>query len=293
MTAPSTVWYFAEGFTGDSWLTFISVGNLTTGPAEVTATYNILGQAPVSRTITVGAGARGTFAGHEVATGVGPGEAFGVTITSDVAVVAQEVLIDPKPGVALAHAVMGAMSLGTEFTFGGGSSEQDWLTFVSATNPGGTEVSVSATYYFEGAFAPITRTVALAANSRTTFSSFDPATGVPSGRRYGVKVTASAPIVSQEVVINVAGFHAHSAVGTPGPTPTFPPAGITTRSAGEAPSGFVFDATYVWITTRRQVRSPRSLRPDVDGPELVTYRRDTPGNITSPPRPSGDSSTTV
>src|SRR4029079_18707293 len=95
-------------------------------------------------------GARDTFAGHDAASGPGPGQAFGVTITSYVPVVAQEVLIDPKPGVALAHAVMGARSLNTSFSFGGGSSEANWITFVSATNPGASPVSVTATYYFEG-----------------------------------------------------------------------------------------------------------------------------------------------
>jgi hypothetical protein len=129
----------------------------------------------------------------------------------------QEVLIDPKPGVALAHAVMGSPALNTEFTFGGGTSEAGWLTFVSTTNPGAMPATVSATYYFEGGFAPISRTVNLAANSRTTFASFDALTGAEADRRYGVKITASAPIISQEVVIDVVRYLAYSAAGTPGP----------------------------------------------------------------------------
>jgi len=76
---------------------------------------------------------------------------------------------------------------------------------------------VNATYYFEGAFPPITQTVILAASSRTTFASYDPATGVPAGRQFGVKVTASAPIISQEVAIDVVRYLAYSARGTPGP----------------------------------------------------------------------------
>jgi len=63
VTSPGTTWYFAEGVTTNSWLTVISVGNLTAGSAHVTATYNILGQPPVSRTLTVGPGTRATFAG--------------------------------------------------------------------------------------------------------------------------------------------------------------------------------------------------------------------------------------
>ncbi len=222
VTSLDTTWYFAEGVTTNQWLTFISVGNLSGSTATVTATYNILGQLPESRTITLAPGARGTFAAQDDplapgTTGVGPDQAFGVTVTSDVPIVAQEVLIDPKPGVALAHAVMGAHSLSTSFTFGGGTSEAGWLTFISATNPGAAPVTVTATYFFEGGDPPVTRTVTLDGNSRTTFASFDALTGVDPGLRFGVRITASAPIISQEVVIDVVRYLAYSAAGTPGP----------------------------------------------------------------------------
>ena len=217
VTSLQQTWYFAEGYTGDFWLTFISIGNLSGSTAHVTATYNILGQPPVTKSLTIAPGARDTFAGHDPSSGPGPGQSFGVTITSDVPIVAQEVLIDPKPGVALAHAVMGSPALASTFSFGGGSSETNWITFVSATNPGSSAVSVTATYYFEGGSPPVVRTVALPANSRTTFASFDPDTGVPPGLKYGVVVTATGPIISQEVSIDVSRFLAYSAAGTPGP----------------------------------------------------------------------------
>ncbi len=217
VTSLQQTWYFAEGYTGDFWLTFISIGNLSASTAHVTATYNILGQPPVTKSLTIAPGARDTFAGHDPSSGPGPEQSFGVTITSDVPIVAQEVLIDPKPGVALAHAVMGSPSLATSFSFGGGSSEANWITFVSATNPGSTAVSVTATYYFEGGLPPVVHTVPLAANSRTTFASFDVDTGVPAGLKYGVVISATGPIISQEVSIDVSRFLAYSAAGTPGP----------------------------------------------------------------------------
>ena len=154
-TTLSRTWQFAEGYTGDSWLTFISIGNLSGSPATVTATYNLFGASPEVRQLVVPAGARETFVGHESATGVGPGQSFGVTISSNVPVVAQEVLIDPKPGVALGHDVLGSTSLGTTFVFGGGTSVANWLTFVSVTNPGSTAGTATATYYFDsGARCP-------------------------------------------------------------------------------------------------------------------------------------------
>lgn len=213
-TTTAQVWQLAEGFTGDSWLTFISVGNLGASSATVTATYNVLGEAPVQRQIVVPPGSRNTFAAHELATGVGPGKSFGVTITSDQPVVVQEVLIDPKPGVALAHGVLASTSLNDEFTFGGGTSEAGWLTFVSVTNPSGLAVSATATYFFEGGAPALSRTIAVPANSRVTFASFDGLTGVAPGQRFGVRVTATGNVISQEVVIDVARYLAYSAAGT-------------------------------------------------------------------------------
>ena len=212
-TTSGTQWYLAEGYTGDFWLTFISVGNLGTQPATVTATYNLLGADPVERVIVVPAGARGTFAGHEDATGVGPGQAFGVSISSDVPIVVQQVLIDPKPGVAVAHGVMAAESLGTEFTFSGGTNEPDWLTFISVTNPGAPGATVTATYYFDSG-PTVTRVQALGANQRITFASFD-ATGPGLAEPYAAKVSSTVPVIVQQVLIDVSPrFLASGATGT-------------------------------------------------------------------------------
>ncbi len=212
-TVLANQWQLAEGFTGDSWLTFVSVGNLNDQPVTVTATYNLFGAPPVTSQLVIPAGARDTFAAHEMASGVGPGQSFGVTVSSTLPVVVQEVLIDPKPGVALAHGVLASTSLGTAFTFAGGSAEPNWLTFISVTNPGAQAGSATATYYFSSG-PPVQRSQPISANSRITFASFD-ATGPGAALPFAVKVQASVPVVSQEVVIDVSPrFLAYSASGT-------------------------------------------------------------------------------
>jgi hypothetical protein len=212
-TELSTTWHLAEGFTGDSWLTFISVGNIGTSPATVTATYNLFGASPEVRQLVVPAGARETFVGHELATGVGPGQAFGVTIQSDLPVVVQEVLIDPKPGVAVGHGVLASTQLGNAFLFGGGSSEPGWLTFISVTNPGTQAGTVDATYYFDSG-DPVQRSQPIPANSRITFASFEDS-GPGKSAAFAVRVAASVPVVAQEVLIYAGpDFLAYSAAGT-------------------------------------------------------------------------------
>jgi hypothetical protein len=207
-------WELAEGFTGDSWLTFISVGNPGSQGTQVTATFNLFGAPPVTRLISIPPATRATFAAHELATGVGPGQAFGVTIVSSWPVVVQEVLIDPKPGVALAHGVLGSTEGdGKAFTFAGGTAEPGWLTFISVTTPNNTPGTVTATYYFSSG-PPVQRTQPLLGHSRITFASYD-ATGPGASVPYAVKVESDVQIVAQEVVIDVGPrYLAYSAAGT-------------------------------------------------------------------------------
>jgi hypothetical protein len=208
VTHERTRWYLAEGFTGDFWLTFISIGNFRDEPATVTVTYEVFGEPPQERTLIVGPRSRATFAGHEALTGVGPGRAFGVTVVSDHPIVVQEVLIDPKPGVALAHAVMASHRLGVRFAFAGGTSRQDEITFISVANPLDAAATVTVTYYFDTGRAPVVRTLELPGHSRVTFASYDAATGVPAGHEFGAVVSATGPVIAQKVAINVADFQA-------------------------------------------------------------------------------------
>ena len=216
VTSLQQTWYFAEGYTGDFWLTFISIGNLSGSTAHVTATYNILGQPPVTKSLTIAPGARDTFAGHDPSSGPGPGQSF----RDD-----HERRADRGAGSAHRSEARSGPSARSDGFPGARLHIQfsrrlkrDQLDNVRLSDePGLSAVSVTATYYFEGGSPPVVRTVALPANSRTTFASFDPDTGVPPGLKYGVVVTATGPIISQEFFIDFSRFLAYSAAGTPGP----------------------------------------------------------------------------
>jgi hypothetical protein len=213
---PKTEWFLAEGFTGESWLTFISIGNFGTQPAEVTATYEVFGGPPVERTIIVPPGARGTLAAHEIPTGVGPGQSFGVTIRADVPVVVQEVLIDPKPGVELAHSVIASPGLARTFAFSGGSSKPERITFISVMNPRDTDAMVEVVYYLDDGSTPQVRTQLVGAHSRATFASYDEATGIDEGHEFGVMVRSTGDVIAQKVMIDVVDYFAMPA-GAQGP----------------------------------------------------------------------------
>ncbi len=95
MATPDTRarWSFGAGSSAPGVVTFLTVANLTIGlTANVTATYYFAdGTLPVSQSIQIPPESRGTFSS---ASGVPAGKDFGVVITSDLAVVAQQAVYD-------------------------------------------------------------------------------------------------------------------------------------------------------------------------------------------------------
>jgi hypothetical protein len=215
VVSPAGTWFLGEGFTGFGWETFISVGNPGPIDAQVTATYLIDGESPVSRTITVPANSRGTFIAHEVGTGVGPEKAFGVRISSDRPLVVQEVLIDPAPGASRANSTMAAPNTNSTWSFSGGSSTEGMVTFITVANhTPSLSATVTATYYFDDGTAPITQDLVIPASGRGTFVSSN---GIPSGKKFGVVISSNLAVVAQEAVYDEPKLRAFSAAGMPAP----------------------------------------------------------------------------
>ncbi|MCH7663274.1 MAG: S8 family serine peptidase [Chloroflexi bacterium] len=79
---PATTWYLAEGFTGDGFLTFILLQNITDTDANVTVTYSIEGGVPVDKVHVVPANSRYTILTNDDAQ-VGLDQAFSTVIVSD------------------------------------------------------------------------------------------------------------------------------------------------------------------------------------------------------------------
>ena len=219
VTQPATNWYLGEGFTGAGWQTFISVGNPGNNDATVTAVYTIDGSPPVTKQITVPARSRGTFIAHDsgLATGPGPNVAFGVHVSSTQPIVVQEVLIDPAAGAARANSTMAASALNPRWSFSGGSSADGTVSFYTVSNPNASALSVSATYYFDDATAPVVQTISIPANSRGTFATLGGTPTIPAKTAVGVIITATGgAVVAQEAVYDEAAGRAYSSAGAPG-----------------------------------------------------------------------------
>jgi hypothetical protein len=178
VTAPATAWLFAEGSTG-FFDTYVLVANPDTAPATVDVTYLLDGQAaPIVKTHTVAPGSRLTI---NVNGEGGPlaGSSMGMSLTSNVPVVAERAMWWPSGRWDEAHLVAGATAAARRWGFAEGCAASRPLvpseacaTYVLIANPSGTDTT--ATVRMVGEFSPSPAlTIALPAHSRRTVSMAD------------------------------------------------------------------------------------------------------------------------
>ncbi len=214
-SAPASTWYFAEGFTGNGWQTFIYLMNPNPTVANVVITYYPDSGGPVVRNVTVAAQQRRTLNATNLAEGPGPNVAFGVKITADIAVSAEEAMYAGASG-DFAHSTAPSSTLSTSWYFAEGFTQFGWQTFVLVANPGLTPASVTITYQVQGG-APVSRTVAVGAQSRFTFAGH---VDVPD-QAFSVSVSSSVPVVSEMTMYDPARLLAHRTIGVTAPGTTW------------------------------------------------------------------------
>jgi len=89
--APSLIWNLAEGFTGDSFETFILVQNPNDKKAELTVTYLLQDGGVIEKVLTVAANSRYTIEAHDESQ-VGLGVAFSTRIVSNRTVIVERAM---------------------------------------------------------------------------------------------------------------------------------------------------------------------------------------------------------
>ncbi len=86
VNAPAKKWFFAEGYTGPGFDTFITVQNPGAVAANINVTYYVLGGTPINRTHTVEPHSRFTIgAGNDA----GEGLSIAVHVSSDQPVICE------------------------------------------------------------------------------------------------------------------------------------------------------------------------------------------------------------
>jgi Subtilase family len=211
-TSVGTQWYFAEGFTGSGWNTSVHLLNANAGvAAHVHVVYLLDSGAPVSNDFTVPAQQVLVVNANDPAQGPGPAAAFGLHITSDIAVVAEEQMYAGTTG-DFAHGTQGATALSNTWYFAEGFTQSGWQTFVLVANPGAVAASVTITYEVQGG-AAVTNNITVAAGQRGTFLGH---IDVPN-QAFSVSVSSTQPIVAEMAMYDTGRGIAHRALGVTQP----------------------------------------------------------------------------
>lgn len=169
---PAADWYFAEGYTGPGFDTWVCVLNPGDQPAHLTFRFQTQEVGEIVKDgLVVGPRSRRTFKANDL---LGPDYQFSLKLTSDRPVVAERPVYFNYSGMAGrawdgGHCVMGANATGRELYFAEGTTRSDFEEWLTLQNPNAASIEVKAEYHFapdQG--AAITRTYRVAAGSRAT-----------------------------------------------------------------------------------------------------------------------------
>ncbi len=151
--AVSKTWYFAEGYTGGSFTTYITLANPNAVAAHVTLTYYLQrSSTPATRVVTVSANSRATInIGQTIGSGAN-GDSVSTVVTSDQPVVAERPMYftyNGPPGVVIPGGsdVLGATLLGTDYDFGYLDTTARHATYLTVLNQNTTDMTVSIRYF--------------------------------------------------------------------------------------------------------------------------------------------------
>jgi len=207
-TVPSTIWYLAEGYTGDGFETYILIQNPTDAPTTVRVSYLLEQGGTIEREHIVGALERYTIVAGALDE-VGIDQAFSTVINSDLPVIVERSMYFPLGGhntFAVTHPVI-------TWYLAEGSTEQEFETFILIQNPQQTEANLEVTYQMPDG-SEITTQHLVQPMSRMTINAGAP-TEIGPDRTFSTIVTSDVPVVVERAMYFATG--GHSTIGATAP----------------------------------------------------------------------------
>lgn len=262
VTAPSTTWLFAEGFTGSDFNTFFLVNNPNATAANVTLTYFLDNGTTVARNRVVPAQSRDTvFVNADAAL---QNAAFATRITSDQPVVAERAMY--WAAFQEGHATAGVTALAGTWGFAEGYADANlgttFETFYLFLNSSAQAISVRGYFYREDGTGTI-HDFQIPANSRyTLFGASVPGMSNQGFAAFFQSQTAGAQFMVERAVYWGAGrYGGHVSTGVPFTgTLATPPAVPAPTTTGLTPTeGPATGGTDVVITGTNYVQGAQVL----------------------------------
>jgi P pilus assembly chaperone PapD len=249
-TGLSRNWYFAEGYTGNSFEEWLTVQNPNPAWATLDVTYYVTGAAPIERQHLVGPTSRYTINVNQDA---------GADLEVSTAVRADQPILCERPMYFAyqgymegGHIVMGSPHLATDWYLAEGATFPPFTEYITVQNPNAAPANLAVTYFTPGT-PPIVRNHTVPARSRYTINA-----GADSGQSSDLSthVNSDQPILVERPMYFDMAFGTlpggHAAMGVNAPA--------TQWYFGEGYTGAGFDE---WLT----VQNPNAVVANL----TVTY----------------------
>ncbi len=164
ITAASTSWYFAEGFTSDTFDQYICLQNANDSAAEVTITFMRPDSTVVTTSRTIGANSRETINVENYVVGE-----VSTAVTADVGIIAERAMYWNAGGIEWigGHCACGVTTPSTSWYLAEGCTSGDFSEYICIQNP--NDETASVTVSFMTSDGSVTQTLrSISGNSRET-----------------------------------------------------------------------------------------------------------------------------
>ncbi len=195
LTPGQKTWYFAEGYTGSSFTTYLSMENPNSSTATVTVKYLINKGSPVIKTYTLPAKSRVT---KSLNNEVGSSLSISMVITSNLPIVAERPEYFNNNAADGGTDVIGANSLATTFDFSYVNIATYYGTWLTILNQNTSTMSVTMTFYPAAGGTPLVRTATVPAQQRGSINVAS--LNIPATTTYSVAVQLSEPGLVERVL---------------------------------------------------------------------------------------------
>ena len=189
----SSTFYFAEGFTGDNFQEYLTLGNAGTSIVDATITYMFKGGGNQQQPVSVPPNSRATV---DVNAAVGAGKEVSVLVTSPQQIVVERPMyFDYQAKWTGGHDVVGATTPSYTWYFAEGYTGPGFDEWVCVLNPGDSDASLTFYFQTEEAGQKPPYKCSVPAHSRETYKVND----LLGGKSYQTSLTlaSSQPVVAE------------------------------------------------------------------------------------------------
>jgi len=189
-------WYFAEGYTGGNFSTYLHIKNLSNEATKVNITFMLEGGEIRTKTINLLPIGSETIKANDIV----PDAAFSTMLVSNHPICAERTVYWSNGiGTVGGHSSPGTTFLSTSWYFPNGTTQDNYQTYILLQNPNDSVAHANVIYTLDDTNVVYNHSHILPAHSRYTIHTNDPSQ-IGNDQGFSVKVLSDLPIVAEKTI---------------------------------------------------------------------------------------------